>query len=53
VTPQITETAVEFVTKHCSYSIVKARNELGYAPRVNLEEGMARVRAAFLGAAGD
>ena len=52
ITPQITETAVEFVTKHCSYSIVKARTELGYAPRVGLEEGMERVREAFLGAGG-
>lgn len=45
--PQITETAVRFVTKHCSYSIVRARRELGYAPRVNLEEGLRRIQVAF------
>jgi nucleoside-diphosphate-sugar epimerase len=47
--PQITETAVNFVTKHCSYSIVRARRELGYAPRVNLAEGLRRIHEASAG----
>jgi nucleoside-diphosphate-sugar epimerase len=46
-TPPITETAVRFVTKRCSYSITRARAELGYAPRVTLDEGMRRLAEAL------
>jgi nucleoside-diphosphate-sugar epimerase len=46
-TPPITRTAIEFVTKHCSYSNARAEKELGYAPRVTLEEGLRRIAEAY------
>lgn len=50
-TPPITRTAVRFVTKRCSYSNERAEKELGYAPRVSLEEGLRRIAEAY-GSAG-
>lgn len=47
--PPLTRAALKFIGKRCSYRIDKARRELGYAPRVGLDEGLARVRASFLG----
>lgn len=38
--PKITRQAVGFLTKKACFSIEKARRELGYRPRVPLEEGM-------------
>lgn len=48
--PPITRTAVEFVTKDCSYSIEAARRELGWSPRLTLSEGLARIAATYRGA---
>jgi nucleoside-diphosphate-sugar epimerase len=38
--PKITRQAVGFLTKKACFSIKKARRELGYRPRLSLEEGM-------------
>jgi nucleoside-diphosphate-sugar epimerase len=38
--PKITREAVGFLTREARFSIEKARRELGYQPRVSLEEGM-------------
>lgn len=46
-TPPITRTAIEFVTKDCSYSYARAEKELGYVPRVSLEEGFRRIAEAY------
>lgn len=46
-TPPITRTAVQFVTKQCSYSNERAEKELGYAPRVSLEEAFERIAKAY------
>jgi len=43
--PPATAEAIRFLTRHGTYSIAKARRELGYEPRVSLEEGMRRVEA--------
>ena len=45
--PWITRTAVRFITKHCSYSIVKAVKDLGYAPTVTLDEGIRRIAVSY------
>ena len=45
-TPPITGTAIRFVTKQCSYSNARAERDLGYAPRVTLEEGLRRIAEA-------
>lgn len=44
-TPPITRAALSLVQKRCSYSIDKAKSELGYDPKIPLEEGLARVAA--------
>lgn len=46
-TPPFTQTAVRFVTKHCSYSNERAEKELGYTPRVRLEEAYARIAESY------
>jgi len=38
--PKITREAVRYLTRQARFSIEKARQELGYQPRVSLEEGM-------------
>ncbi len=38
--PKITREAVGFLTRQARFSIEKARRELGYQPRISLEEGM-------------
>jgi len=45
--PPFTRTAVHFVTKHCSYSNARAEADLGYVPRVSLEEGLRRIAEAY------
>lgn len=45
--PPITRSAIRFLTRRGSYSIARARHELGYAPRIGLEEGVARVGAWY------
>lgn len=45
-TPPFTRTAVKFVTKQCSYSNERAEKELGYSPRVSLEEAFRRIAGA-------
>ena len=47
VTPPFTRTAVHFVTKGGSYSIARAKAELGYSPRIKLDEGLDRIRDAY------
>ncbi len=46
-TPPITRTAIQFVTKQCSYSNARAEKELGYVPRVSLEEGLRHIAEAY------
>lgn len=46
-TPPLTRTAVRFITKTCSYSNERAEKELGYRPRVSLEEGLRKIAAAY------
>lgn len=46
-TPPFTRTAVHFVTKRCSYSNARAEEELGYVPRVGLEEAYRRIAEAY------
>lgn len=46
-TPPFTQTAVHFVTKHCTYSNERAKKELGYVPRVRLEEAYTRIAEAL------
>ncbi len=38
--PKITREAVRYLTRQAHFSIEKARRELGYQPRISLEEGM-------------
>ncbi len=40
--PEVTPAAVRYLSRAGSYSIEKARSELGYTPSVDLDEGMAR-----------
>ena len=47
--PPMTRPALRFVSKRCSYSITKAQKQLGYAPRVDLAEGLARIREGWAG----
>jgi nucleoside-diphosphate-sugar epimerase len=41
--PPFTRSAVKFVTKHGSYSIDAAERDLGYAPWMSLDDGIARI----------
>jgi dihydroflavonol-4-reductase len=47
VEPPLHRRRVEFWTKSRAFSIEKARRVLGYAPQVDLEEGVARTVAAY------
>jgi nucleoside-diphosphate-sugar epimerase len=45
--PPLHRRRVDFWTKSRAFSIEKARRRLGYAPRVDLDEGIARTVAAY------
>jgi nucleoside-diphosphate-sugar epimerase len=45
VEPEVTPGAVEYISRRGTYSIARARDVLGYAPRVDLAEGMRRTEA--------
>jgi nucleoside-diphosphate-sugar epimerase len=47
VEPPLHRRRVDFWTKSRAFSIEKARRRLGYAPQVDLEEGVARTVAAY------
>lgn len=46
-TPPVSREAVHFVTRPHAYSIERARRELGYAPRVTLDEGMRQLKESL------
>jgi nucleoside-diphosphate-sugar epimerase len=46
-TPPITRSAVRFVTKRCSFDIGLAVRDLGYSPKVSLDEGLRRIGAVL------
>ena len=43
--PLLTRMAVELFSTDQSFPVEKARNELGYRPRVDFDEGLERVEA--------
>lgn len=43
-TPDTLPESVNWLTRPHAYSIAKARSQLGYQPKINLEEGMQRTR---------
>ncbi len=43
--PMLTRAALRYISKQGTFAHEKARRELGYRPRVSLDEGTARVRA--------
>jgi nucleoside-diphosphate-sugar epimerase len=43
-TPDILPESVDFITRPYVYSIEKARTQLGYEPKINLEEGMQNIQ---------
>jgi nucleoside-diphosphate-sugar epimerase len=45
--PVVSRAAITFVTRHAAYSNRRARDLLGWEPRVGLEEGMRRTEAWF------
>jgi nucleoside-diphosphate-sugar epimerase len=47
IEPPLHRRRVDFWTKSRAFSIEKARRMLGYAPRVDLEEGLARTAASY------
>jgi len=47
IDPPLHRRRVDFWTKNRSFSIEKARRRLGYAPRVDVEEGIALTAAAY------
>lgn len=50
--PAFTRVAVDFVLRRGSFSIEKARRVLHWAPRVDLDEGLAEIRAHYQGGGG-
>jgi len=42
--PYITKTRIKFLSLNLDFDITKTRNDLGYAPRVSIEEGLKRTR---------
>lgn len=44
-TPDLLPESVDFITRPYAYSIAKARTQLGYEPKINLEEGMQHIQA--------
>ena len=47
IEPPLHRRRVDFWTKNRSFSIEKARRVLGYAPRVDVDEGIARTAAWY------
>ncbi len=47
IEPPLHRRRVDFWTKSRAFSIDKARRLLGYAPKVDLDEGIARTVAAY------
>ena len=47
IEPPLHRRRVEFWTKSRAFSIEKARRLLGYAPQVDLDEGIARTAASY------
>ena len=47
IEPPLHRRRVDFWTKSRAFSIEKARRLLGYAPKVDLDEGIARTAAAY------
>jgi nucleoside-diphosphate-sugar epimerase len=47
IEPPLHRRRVDFFTKHREFSIEKARRLLGYAPRVDVEEGLGRTAAWY------
>jgi dihydroflavonol-4-reductase len=47
IEPPLHRRRVDFWTKSRAFSIDKARRVLGYAPQVDLDEGVARTVAAY------
>ena len=47
IEPPLHRRRVDFWTKSRAFSIEKARRRLGYAPRVDVEEGIARTVASY------
>jgi nucleoside-diphosphate-sugar epimerase len=47
IDPPLHRRRVDFWTKNRSFSIEKARRRLGYAPRVDVDEGIALTAAAY------
>ena len=45
--PPLHRRRVDFWTKSRAFSIGKARQVLGYAPRVDVDEGVARTAASY------
>ena len=45
--PSFTRVSVDFVLRRGSFSIAKARDVLGWSPRVTLDEGLAEIRAHY------
>jgi nucleoside-diphosphate-sugar epimerase len=43
-TPDLLPESVDFILRPYAYSIAKARNQLGYEPKVDLEEGMQQIQ---------
>jgi nucleoside-diphosphate-sugar epimerase len=43
-TPDLLPESVDFITRPYAYSIAKARTQLGYEPRIDLEEGMQNIQ---------
>jgi nucleoside-diphosphate-sugar epimerase len=44
-TPDLLPESVDYITRPYAYSIHKARTQLGYEPKIDLEEGMGRIQA--------
>lgn len=42
--PYITKTRIKFLSLNLDFDIAKTKNELGYAPRVSIEDGLRRTR---------
>jgi len=48
-TPPFTRVSVDFMRRHGSFSITKARSVLGYVPRVDLDAGLAIIARHYRG----
>jgi nucleoside-diphosphate-sugar epimerase len=47
ISPPIYRRRIEFFVNNRAYDIGKARNRLGFAPQVSLDEGLARTAAWY------